>query len=183
MSARVGPSPRSDAEPMAFRDREFLRGAVAAWGWYLISMVIVSVMWLTALPYVLIFGVPVSAVALLAWSPFAYMLGTALRRVRRVSVHLIAFSLFGAIVGAITMMLFVGFMSGFQPSSWDGFGLYAPYALTPALAVPFAWWRTARRALRSDMGEAPVPRPDPDAAAEDAVVIRLTERTDEFDAR
>jgi hypothetical protein len=169
---------------MAFTRDEFLRGAFGAWGWYLVSVVVCALLFgFLMVPFALIYAVPVSFIALLAWAPFAYILGQALRRVQRLAVHLIAFGMFGAVLGAVTMLLFTGFMTGFQTSSWDGLVFYAPFALTPAVTVPFAWWRTARRALRFDRGETPISQPDPDAPAEDAVVIRLTERTDEFDAR
>jgi hypothetical protein len=176
-------SPRTDAEPMAFSRSELLRGAMGAWGWYLLSVAALSVIWIPALPIVMVYATPVSLLAVLVWSPFASMLGTALRRVRRIAIHVIAFGLFGAVVGITTMSVFFSAMSGFDDASWSGAVFFAPYALTPMFTVPFAWWRAARRALRSDRGEMPAPERDPDAAAEDATVIRLTERADEFDAR
>ncbi|HCJ48549.1 MAG TPA: hypothetical protein DHW40_04335 [Microbacterium sp.] len=168
---------------MAFTRTEFLRGAMGAWGWYLLTVAALSVVWFPMLPIALLYATPVSFVAVLVWSPFAYVLGTLLRSVRRIVIHVVAFGLFGAVIGAVTMLVFIAAISGFDEVDWSGAAFFAPYALTPALTVPFAWWRTARRALRIDRDGPPVPRRDPDAAAEDAVVIRLTERTDEFDAR
>ncbi|MDJ1115430.1 hypothetical protein [Microbacterium dauci] len=178
----VSVSPRTAAEPMAFTGAEFRRGATEAWGWYLLSVVVCSVMYgLIAIPIALLWATPVSLAATLVWAPIAYALGLALRRTRAIAVHLAAFTLLGGVAGVVTMLLFLAATGDIDMANgW--LWLYGPFALTPTLAVPFAWWRTARRALRSDRGEVPIKR-DPDAAAEDASVIRLTERTDEFDAR
>lgn len=163
------PSPRTANEPMAFTRTEFWRGATSAWLW---SLVLLLAPWAVFLNYyaviAVVYVVPWSAGATLAFAAPAYALGCALRRMPRMLVHLTAFAVLGAVVGAAT----TGVLFLVDPSLGQSMG---PMVMTvnvvgSALAVTVGWWRTARRALRADARPAPAAPADPDAAAEDALL-------------
>jgi len=168
---------RSWREPMAFGLGEFCRGALRAWAWYLLSVAVVAAAYgsINLVVMALMWATPISFVATLVWAPVAYAVGRVLRRVRRTSTHVIAFTAVGAVSGAVTMCLFLLAFNDLSSADPSGLAFFAPFALTPSVVVPLAWWRTMRLALRADRDGPPAPRPDPDARAEDAAVIRLTE--------
>ncbi|UOE45262.1 hypothetical protein [Agromyces larvae] len=117
-------NPRTEAEPMAFTFAEFVRGAFATWGWFLLfalpALVVTSAVpavfavgpgtggwgpwWGWALLY-LVYGIPivlvVSLVALAVGSPGAWLLGWCLRRSDRIRVHVIAFAGYGVAFGVM----------------------------------------------------------------------------------
>ncbi|MBN9177197.1 MAG: hypothetical protein J0I43_07505 [Microbacterium sp.] len=154
MNATV--SPRSDADPMAFTGREFFRGAVSAWIW---AMSLTTIVWTVctggigiavALPIV----VPAASAATVLFAVLAWTLGRALRRVRRVGIHLLLFALLGALVGAATTagysLLDAGGLTGFAPM------LYVVNVSCGAVAVALGWRSAASRALG---WSEPLPRP------------------------
>lgn len=156
-------SPRTAEQPMAFNFGEFKSGAFRAWGWFLLfslpalalapfapalsadfswAQALIGVFYLIPIgfPFVVL---PSSIGALLVWSPFAYLLGLALRRKASVSVHVVAFAIFGigtgvatAVIASVALNLPAPMMIGFVVAS--------------GIAVPLAWYRTARRALEND---------------------------------
>ncbi|QEO15833.1 hypothetical protein FLP10_16450 [Agromyces intestinalis] len=104
--------PRTPDEPMAFTFGEFTRGAFGAWGWFLLLAVPALLLYLGlsgssglgALPLALIFGwplyvLPASIAALLAGAPPAWLLGWSLRRVGSASAHVVAFGVYGTVLG------------------------------------------------------------------------------------
>jgi len=170
------PSPRTDAEPMAFTGLEFARGTVSAGG---LAIVITSLGW-TAVYFPMMalsvfYIVPTAIMATVLASGPAWLLGRTLRRVRRLALHLVLFAALGGAVGLLTTYAFFISVSGSAPGSNVADAL--PYALNGvcgALAVALARHRVARRARRVDAGLPPhATCSDPDAAAEDAVVERL----------
>lgn len=128
MAVRYGAlSPRTPDLPKAFTFAEFVRGALTAFLVFQpMGMIIAFVsgaivpwglpsgstsnIWaqaalfgLIALVFGAVYGLPFSVAALFVGAPFAYLLGWALRRVRLDAVHLIAFTLFGLVLGLLTM--------------------------------------------------------------------------------
>lgn len=169
--------PRSKSEPMSFTRAEFRRGAVAAWCAFMILLSVVLIVvaiqqsglpWgppLATITLYLMFGLPVggviAAVITVVASPAAWVIGRALRRTRRVAVHLVAYVAFGAALGGTTLLLSVLIASGDLH-----YALTSPIAwLTPlmcALAVAGGWTWALRRIDRR-------PQQDTDAAHEDSV--------------
>jgi signal transduction histidine kinase len=162
-------SPRTQTEPMAFTRTEFWRGATSAWLWFIP---------LSLAPWTIFFGpyaviaamyvVPWSIGAALVFATPAYLLGRALRRIPRMPVHLLAFASLGAAVGvATTVVLFA-----VDPSLGQAMGAAILTVNTAAstAAVTIGWWRSARRALRSDVVPVETRGADTDAAAEDALL-------------
>lgn len=173
------PSPRTDAEPMAFTPDEFLRGAVAAWlAFNLLFDLLYAAMaivtsdprWgpLTAtLGVLLIYAVPialvVSGVVTLLLCGAAWWLGRLLRRHRRPAVHVIAFAMLGAAIG----LLAVGTFELVTARSLDlGNGLALITIASSAAALPLGWAWTVRRSRRAEAGTAQASRPDLAEAAE-----------------
>lgn len=170
------PSPRTGAEPMAFTGLEFARGTASAGG---LAIALTSLAW-TAVYFPMMvlsvfYIVPTAIMATVLAAGPAWLLGRALRRVRRLAVHLVLFAALGGAVGLLTTYAFFVSLNGSAPGSSIVDAL--PYALNGvcgALAVALARHRVARRARRLDAGLTPhAARHDPDAAAEDAVVERL----------
>jgi len=188
-------SPRTPDAPMAFTRDEFWRGAMRAWGVFLLLLLALEVvavvisdplgLWSTAgstlmllllvLVVSLLVGGAISGVSLVIGIPIARRIATALQHERRVKVHVIAFALygfgFGALIGGGSYALaFVrGGSSIVQPVI---FAALIAGALS-AIAVSFAWWSVAREAVRADRGitrrtRRRIARIDPDAAVEDS---------------
>lgn len=156
MSGGLRVSPRTDAAPMAFTAREFLRGAISAWGWFIVFSTVAHIplagyyFWL-----VLFFIVPWSLGALLVGSPLAYGLGWGMRGIPSVPVHAAMFALFGAVVAITTTALAVllpGLSLGGLSVANYAFSITA-VCVASAVAVPLGWWQSARRALRRDREE------------------------------
>lgn len=163
------PSPRTASEPMAFTRTEFWQGLTSAWLW---SLPLLLVPWAVFLGYyavvAVLYIVPWSVGATLAFGAPAYFLGRVLRRIPRVPVHLTAFAVLGAVVGAAT----TGVLFVVDPSLRQAMGamILTVNVAGSALAVTVGWWRTARRALRAEARPALAEPADPDAAAEDALL-------------
>jgi len=145
MSAAV--SPRTDAEPMAFTGREFFRGAVAAW---IRAMILTTFAWTMCTGGLgIIFATPIVVVAASAatvlFAVLAWALGRALRRVRRIGIHLLLFAVLGALIGGATTAGYslstAGMLGGVTPL------LYVVNAICGAAAVALGWRRAASHAL------------------------------------
>jgi len=154
-------SPRTAAEPMAFTPWEFWRGAIHAWGWFLVisTVAFVPVFFVWAL-YAFLTTVPWSIGALVVFSPVAWAMGRLLRRIPRLLPHVLAFTLLGAVVGVVTTVVaFHTPGSGLTPenfgSSWP---IILVVCVSATIAVPLGWWISARRALRAD-ADAELSRP------------------------
>ena len=141
---------------MAFTMREFLRGAISAWGWFIVFSTAAHLpiagfyFWL-----VLYCTVPWSLGALLVGSLIAYGLGWSLRGIPSVPVHVAMFTLLGAVVGIATTALAVlppgSALTGLNAEDYRFSIVVVCTAST--IAVPLGWWQTARRALRLDREE------------------------------
>lgn len=147
MSAVVhASSPRTLARPMAFTGQEFVRGAFAAWGSFLIlSTCLYALIFGLYVVMALFFIVPWSAGGFLVGMPFAYGLGMSLRNVRSRWVHVSAFAVLGAIIGATTTAVASAFMG--DVVSMQMWVYNVPLS---AVAVPLGWWWSVRRAVASD---------------------------------
>lgn len=174
MSADSAGSPRTDAEPMAFTRTEFLRGVLAAWLW---ALAFPSLAWLVIFFPAGWIGtvvvVPVASVATALFALPAWLLGRALRGVRRRWVHAVAFSLFGALVGGAATALYAVWASGDLSLPSSAF-LYGVNALCGASAVALGWRHAVRRAFGVTPRPPQTPRPSVvDAATEDELAERL----------
>ncbi|UIN31761.1 hypothetical protein [Microbacterium binotii] len=150
------PSPRTNAAPMAFTFREFARGACMAWLWFLLFSTLASAAMLYSGALIaLIYAVPWSLAALLIGSPLAYGLGWMLRTAASVPLHLVAFTVFGAVVGIGTTTL--AFTAPWSDLSGDGMNAVSVPAvamwIAATIAVPLGWRFTSKRALRGDTAE------------------------------
>jgi hypothetical protein len=166
--------PRSDSEPMTFTRSEFLRGAIAAWVWFLILHQVALLFPLVGYGWFALYAtLPWSVGALVLGSPFAYVLGLRLRKQSRVAWHLVAFTVLGLIVGTTATLLALWLPAWGIPSHSEYGALDTPAVLVAASAGPavaLGWWHTARRALAADRGETVGrQRSDPDAEFEDSI--------------
>lgn len=176
IAGRYGMRVRTPELPMAFTFDEFAGGAWRAWwtfSWVFpiaFSLANLAGSLLTTEPqwvanaingslYVLLFGyiweIPWTLAGLaLVGGPCAWLLGLALRRVRSLRVHLAAFGLLGLVVGALMASL-AGTIMGLGPISAVPSG-----ALVAGVAVPYGWYRAAKRALGDDarFGEPTAPQ-------------------------
>lgn len=171
MNAPAEASPRTDAEPMAFTQTEFLRGALSAWLWFLALSAILQVFpaggWL---PVVFLYTAPWSVLALLVGLPFAHLIGRAMRRVTAVGAHMLVFTVFGLAIGAAATFTALG-VGWVSPTMSSDLGIFVVANIACAGgAVCIGWSRTALPALRADR-EGPPRRadPGPDEAFEDAL--------------
>ena len=139
--------PRTESAPMDFTAEEFIRGALAAWFWFLgISTLVLAPMLLCMVVVVPLYSVPWSLGALIVGSPIAYAIAKSLRKVSSVAVHLVVFGAFGAGIGLATMWAAGAF------SIEEGFATFlsAPHVAMVAsatMAVVLGWRRGARRIL------------------------------------
>lgn len=156
---------------MNFTRPEFVRGAIAAWVWFLvlhqIALIPLGGYGLLAL-YVTL---PWSIGALLLASPVAYVLALGLRTQPRARWHLVAFAALGLVVGTIATAMALllsawGIPSDGSVPTWCG----AVVALSAGPAVALGWWHSARRSHATDRGDA-IQREggDPDAQFEDSI--------------
>jgi hypothetical protein len=170
LAARYGTaSPRTSEQPMAFQFGEFARGALIAWGWFLLlslpALVIAAVIsawetasgaydgWLNTIGLTIFFWVIYGGFFVLAWSigalllgaPLAYLLGFLLRGVAGIRIHLAAFTLFGIGLG-IAVACTTPLPTEILP--WPN--TTTPFVLAAGIAIPVGWHRTARRALAND---------------------------------
>lgn len=166
---------RTPEEPMAFTRQELWRGGRRTWYFFLIElcllMIVPSIVNELAIPadqrhgwnsylamiplyvlYALLVGAPISFLAMLAATPLAGLIGTAMRRIRARTPHVLAQATLGALVGAVVMALVIllsarGIFSASVISTYAGVG--APFT---AVAAALGWWSTAHSALRDDSG-------------------------------
>lgn len=190
MSA-ASPSPRSRTEPMAFTPDEFRRGAMRAWGMFLLLLLAAEVATavvsdlsyvertgvghvssIAILPVVLLvsllIGGVISGLSLLIGVPVAHRIAMALRTESRSAVHVAVYGgfgfAFGAVIGGTTYALaFASITSSLLPAL---FAALIAGVLSSA-AVVFAWWTIARDALRAHRRRRA--RTDPDADHEVSV--------------
>jgi len=167
LPARRRPSPRTAELPMAFTGWEFTRGALTAWGLFLIlfgpvmlgllvvpRLVLlidamddpVTLRFLTHGPSQIpqtvllsyIYAIPSSMIAVLVGGALAYAIGHSLRRVRHRGVHLAAFALLGLAVGAGTTLLFIALTIGFDTPIVPALTVGAPIALAATTGLAVA---------------------------------------------
>lgn len=189
MSGFASSPVRTAEEPMAFTTDELLRGGVTAWVVFMVLLVCgeaVHLMFLMAPQEVLpgperaaalllgLFGVAltagfVSGVAMPIGLALVLPIARAMSKVRSVAVHLALYVALGLGVAGVYVAACTRGQLHLPLSGWDYFVIIP--AASALIAVPLAWWWTARRALRIDSGLiAPRRRrPDPDAAHEDRV--------------
>lgn len=173
-------SPRTTALPMACTTREFLRGVFAAWiafnALLLIALVVIGVVSsfqadnagvLSSIPATIMLAVliggPVSFFAfLLVGVPVGLLFAQAMRRVKSLLIHTLAFGMLGFGAGGAVWVLLAwlnylpkpgevvtySVRSGFW-SQLDGWGVLLAAVLT-GLSVGFGLQFTMRRALRDD---------------------------------
>lgn len=184
MSAVATSQVRTADTPMAFTSDELLRGGITAWVLFVVLLVCGEAIPLAllfpstaldtaperllGLMFFLMLIAVVGSVAAAVVVPFGMVIvlpiALAFRRVRSTGVHLAVYALLGAAIGGAYLLVFRGGRPLDQLIPWDYF--VAIPAASAALAIPLAWWWTARRALRIDAGLI-TPRPDPDATYED----------------
>ncbi|GAB3609207.1 hypothetical protein GCM10027414_13320 [Humibacter ginsengiterrae] len=181
MAVRYGAwSPRTADLPKAFTFGEFSRGALTAFLVFqpmgmviaLVSGAIVpwglppgstSNIWAAAvssaaigLIFGAVYGLPFSVAALLVGAPLAYLLGLSLRRVRADAVHLMAFALFGLVLGALTTTaadMTMGAIggSGLQlPDLGEVQAHYAAFECASGVAVTLGRLVALRKARKGD---------------------------------
>lgn len=166
VAGRHGMRVRTPELPMAFAFGEFAGGAWRAWwtfSWvFPIAFSLANLAgallttdsqwWANSIAgsfYILLVGyiweIPWTLAGLaIVGGPCAWLLGLALRRVRSLRVHLLAFGLLGLVVGALMSWL-TGTVMGL-----DVIGVVASGALVAGVAVPYGWYRAAKRALAED---------------------------------
>ncbi|QAY61197.1 hypothetical protein ET475_15225 [Microbacterium protaetiae] len=158
---------RTEEEPMSFSRSEFLKGALAAWLWFLVIHQALLLVPTGGYGFVALYlTLPWSFGALVIGSPLAFSLGQALRRQRRSWVHIVAFAFFGLIIGVLTTAL-ATWLSG--ESTQYGWFLFASLtAVSACPAVVLGWWHAARHARKSDSEKA-TKAADIDAEYEDSL--------------
>ncbi|WP_223586371.1 hypothetical protein [Microbacterium sp. OVT16B] len=169
IAKKDGIPPRTQARPMAFTDREALRGGIDVWWIFLVFLVIGIGVWCTALDLTdgvetspsninvflfaafcaLVIGGTISLIVMPVGVMLAIPLGRALSRSRRLWVHIVVYTALGIAIGLVYIALLRG-GEVFTPirSIWD-YVLFVP-AVSASLAVPLGWWCTARRLLLAD---------------------------------
>jgi len=174
-------STRSAKYPMAFTWGEFWLGAVIAWGVFqlLAAGATALLSWtFGGIAYAAIAAPTTAWISALATSllgiPAAWLLGTTLRRVRPMWVHLLAFAVLGGIVTIATFCLLELWGVGDStPFEWQTTWLLTAIYIGPgAVSVAGGWWWTAALALRTDRRRAAraiLRAADGDAAAESPV--------------
>ena len=165
-SARAAGSVRTAAEPMAFTNGEFLRGAVTAWLLFVAfdAVAFGTLFFPSGLMLVAVVAAPVSFLALLVFAMPAWWLGRSLRRQRRVAVHLTVFAGFGLVVALLSTAAYFLMATGTVSVESASLLLWLPNVVAGVSATLLGWRRGARAVL------AVTPRAsDPDGIAEDAL--------------
>lgn len=95
---------------------------------------------------------PWSLGALVLGSPVAHLLGVALRRVRRIAAHAVAFTALGAAIGmATTALAVVAPWTGLAMPPTEGYALPClVVCLAATAAVPLGWRFAVWRAFHLD---------------------------------
>lgn len=156
---------------MAFRGREFWRGALATWITFNLLFLVVTTVVLTIMSrslqgifsilvlvawFQLVFVVAVSVLATVVGGAAAYVLGRFLRTVASIRRHLVAFAGLGLVVGGLVIAI-----GGVWPGTETGeLGSLLTHITEPYIAVPllgvsaasvaYGWYWTASRALDED---------------------------------
>ena len=171
------PSPRSASEPMAFTRDELLSAGLRTWALFTAMAAIGVLLFVlgmgggvSALPVAILVGGyagmisgAASALVLTVLVPMMWLISRALRRQKRIGLHLVVYVLVGVCVAAFTALV-----AG-AVSSWHEWLTAIPTAAA-LISVPLGWWLAARAALRLDRGILPRRRrraADADALAED----------------
>ena len=156
---------RTPERPMAFAPAEFWRGALTAWGVFVLILVVGIFLttvaageqpgWGQPLPlallssgYALVLGGLVSGAVVLIISPLARLLGRALAGVRNVWIHLVAFAVLGGAIGLA--VVFVQYLQ----TNRTGLGMFSnswTWVVVGVCSVSVAagWAHAAFRALRT----------------------------------
>ena len=154
--------PRRPPRPMAFPGHELWRGAFITWGVLAVLLLLLDVIlgwgtgniigWLGTTFHVLLFALTIAAVATVIGTGFAFLVGTALQRVRAWPVHVIAHGLVAAAVGVLTIVavVFVVFGPSRDWSDPTASAVLSAFAAGSALAAVVGWVWTSRIALRED---------------------------------
>ncbi|MFB7252379.1 hypothetical protein [Microbacterium sp. NPDC056234] len=156
---------------MSFSRAEFVRGAIAAWLWFLVIHQLALLIPATGYGFVALYlTVPWSFGALMLGSPLAFVIGRALRTERRLWVHEVTFGIFGLAIGVVTTSLAVwltndGYLGDFAGWWW----LAAIVAASACPAVVLGWRYGTREIRRAESAQAPRRRVDPDADYEDSL--------------
>jgi hypothetical protein len=171
-------TPRSSEYPMAFTEREFMRGALWAWGMFLI---LYPLSWAASLApsYMdpkgafsgFVWGLSIGSISLIVAGPIGLVvmalctwpfrwIGRALQRVRSFTVQLLLYCAIGTGFG-----LGAAFISETLFGAFGGIRI----GIAAGAAIPLGWLITARRALRDDR-RPPATRLDADAAFEDSAL-------------
>jgi uncharacterized protein YacL len=157
-------SPRTAAEPMAFSRSDFRRGAFASWICFMVLLIVALVVpailnsglpwgppW-TMIALYLMFGVPiggvVSAIVVLVTAPALLRVSRRLAKTSRISVHVVVYASFGAILGLVIATMGVLLARGDVGYSFST-GFPWIVAAMCALSVVSGWgwtvWRQRRR--------------------------------------
>ena len=164
---------------MAFTPGEFLRGALIAffayplWGTLVMGALLLPadpIDVLRSLPLVLLYltaiAMPWMIGALLIGLAPAWFLGRALRRKPRKAVHIAAFALLGAVIGAATLIVALA-VGGLPPIAPE---VFIAQVAAGAMTVTTGWWMTARWALQPRRRAGRRTQADRDAAVEDRLL-------------
>lgn len=142
---------QAGSAPMDFSTEEFIRGALAAWLWFLgISTLALAPMLQLMVAIVPLYSVPWSLGALVLGAPIAYVIAKGLRKVSSVAVHLVVFAVFGAGIGFATMWAASWAAEPFSIEEGFASFLSLPHLVMVAsatIAVVLGWRRGARRIL------------------------------------
>lgn len=167
MSTRRRGTDRTEEEPMSFSRSEFLKGALAAWLWFLVIHQALLLVPTGGYGFVALYlTLPWSFGAVVIGSPFAFALGQALRRQRRSWVHIVAFGSYGLIIGVVTTGLASWLLVGSTQPGWWLFASLTAVSACPAVVL--GWWHAARRARKADSVKA-TKAADVDAEHEDSL--------------
>lgn len=168
---RLLPSPRTAEHPMAFTRDELTRGAWYAWLIFMTTMTIGVLAifsanfvgnaltlgsgslsgWLfTLLAAVIgciIIGGPVSLVAMVLGTVIALPIGRSLRRMARPALHALCYGALSTALGVVGAIIAGSLVNWLDEL---GIAIAVVVGLSAAVAGPFGWWLSARRALRDD---------------------------------
>ncbi|MGN6206902.1 hypothetical protein [Humibacter sp.] len=181
MAVRYGASsPRRADLPKAFTLGEFVRGALTAFLVFQPMGMIIAFVMAARIPFNLpitppasaiwssslddglygvlfggIYGLPTSFSALIVGSPVAYLLGTALRRIRADWIHLAAFATYGMFVGISAFIVLNGVLHATADLVLPGLGSpfsYVPFVCAAGIAVALGRLISLQAARKRDAG-------------------------------
>lgn len=151
--------PRNDELPMAFTAWEFARGALIAYGLFVLCTAIFWLWTLIGVVVVLGYVVPFAFASLvLVGAPLAYLTGMLLRRESRTWIHLLWHAVVGVVAGVAGVffaLCIIGPGSSFTAPHWPDFALLQSIwilaeveILLTVAAVMTGWRITSQIALR-----------------------------------